>query len=276
MDNLKDIIQDQRKALKMTQKDLAARLNVSDKVISKWETGVSYPDLTIINALAKELEVPVTKLLSLPELTKPIASEKVDENLILKHRTSLIISFSILVLAILLSLLIFIGEYNGIIDPSGFGYILLLFLAIGSGISSVVYLFISNLKYKTAYTQKFVRKPYDIIFLKNNLLMTDLLRLTLYLMTFTLIEAPEISVPLRLLLLACFLVSKIRLINETMHTIKNRIQLSILILFEIVSLPLLFIDFFEKYLTIYLIFLSITAYVLLTSFSYFKMKYKNQ
>ena len=106
--------------------------------------------------------------------------------------------------------------------------------------------------------------------------MTDLLRLTLYLMTFTFIEAPEISVPLRLLLLACFLVSKIRLINETMHTIKNRIQLSILILFEIVSLPLLFIDFFEKYLTIYSIFLSITAYVLLTSFSYFKMKYKNQ
>ena len=83
------------------------------------------------------------------------------------------------------------------------------------------------------------------------------------------IEAPEISVPLRLLhTYFRFLVFKIRLINQTMHAIKNRIQLSILILFEIVSLPLLFIEFFEKDLTIYQSFY-ITAYVLLTSFSYF-------
>lgn len=276
MDNLKDIIQNQRKALRMTQKDLAARLNISDKVISKWETGLSYPDLTIINALAKELEIPVTTLPSLPDLTKPIVSEKVDENLILRYKISLIISCSILVLAILLFLLIFIGEYNGIIDLNGPVYILLLFLASGLGIFSLVYLFISNLKFKNAYTQKFIRKPYDIIFFKNNLLMTDFIRLALYLLTFTLIETPEISVPLRFLILACFLLLKLRLINETMHTFKNRIQLSILIMFEIVSLPLLFIEYFEKYLTIYLLFLTIIIYVLLTSFSYIKMKYKTQ
>lgn len=41
MNNLKEIIVERRKALRYTQKDLAVKLNVSDKVISKWETGVS-------------------------------------------------------------------------------------------------------------------------------------------------------------------------------------------------------------------------------------------
>lgn len=34
-----------RKAKGMTQKDLAEKLNVSDKAISRWETGKNYPDI---------------------------------------------------------------------------------------------------------------------------------------------------------------------------------------------------------------------------------------
>ena len=52
-----------RKEKGMTQKDLAVRLNISDKAISKWETGVSIPDVGILVPLAETLEVSVTELL---------------------------------------------------------------------------------------------------------------------------------------------------------------------------------------------------------------------
>lgn len=47
-----------------TQKQLAERLSVSDKAVSKWETGRGLPDVTLLEPLAKLLGVSVTELLS--------------------------------------------------------------------------------------------------------------------------------------------------------------------------------------------------------------------
>ena len=47
-----------------TQKDLAEKLCVSDKAVSKWETGRGLPDITLIEPLARELGVSVAELLS--------------------------------------------------------------------------------------------------------------------------------------------------------------------------------------------------------------------
>ena len=52
-----------RKERSLTQKELAERLMISDKAISKWETGNSIPDVTILVPLAEELGVSVTELL---------------------------------------------------------------------------------------------------------------------------------------------------------------------------------------------------------------------
>lgn len=52
-----------RKEKDMTQKDLADKLNVSDKAVSRWETGRSYPDIETLQRLAEVLEVPVGDLL---------------------------------------------------------------------------------------------------------------------------------------------------------------------------------------------------------------------
>lgn len=57
-------IKELRERRKMTQRQLAENLNVSDKTISKWETGKGYPDITLIEPLAKELGVSVAELLS--------------------------------------------------------------------------------------------------------------------------------------------------------------------------------------------------------------------
>ena len=52
-----------RKEKGYTQKDLAERLHLSDKAVSKWETGVSIPDTGILIPLAELLGVSVTELL---------------------------------------------------------------------------------------------------------------------------------------------------------------------------------------------------------------------
>ena len=47
----------------MTQKELAARLYVSDKAVSKWERGLSVPDISLLVPLAEQLNVTVAELL---------------------------------------------------------------------------------------------------------------------------------------------------------------------------------------------------------------------
>jgi len=53
-----------REAQSMTQAQLAEIIGVSDKAISKWETGRGYPDITLIETLAEALKVSVAELLS--------------------------------------------------------------------------------------------------------------------------------------------------------------------------------------------------------------------
>ncbi len=53
-----------RKQKNMTQKDLAKKLGVTDKAISRWETGRGYPDIEILPDLAKILSVSINELLN--------------------------------------------------------------------------------------------------------------------------------------------------------------------------------------------------------------------
>ena len=53
-----------REKKKYTQKQLADRLAVSDKTVSKWETQKGLPDISLLEPLAKELGVSVAELLS--------------------------------------------------------------------------------------------------------------------------------------------------------------------------------------------------------------------
>lgn len=57
----------QRKALGMTQKELANKLHVTDKAVSKWERGINFPDLGIIETLAQALNTTPVSLLGLEQ-----------------------------------------------------------------------------------------------------------------------------------------------------------------------------------------------------------------
>ncbi len=58
------VIKQLREKANFTQAELAARLNVSSKTISKWETAKGYPDISLLEPLAKVFNVSLTELIS--------------------------------------------------------------------------------------------------------------------------------------------------------------------------------------------------------------------
>ena len=66
MDNEKfgKFIKELRKQNNLTQKELAAKLNLTDKAISKWERGLSFPDITMLNDIAEVFHVDVSEILN--------------------------------------------------------------------------------------------------------------------------------------------------------------------------------------------------------------------
>lgn len=68
-------LQQRRKALGMKQSDLAEKLHVTDKAISRWERGVGFPDIKLLEPLAEALELTLTELLKCEVMEKPLPEE---------------------------------------------------------------------------------------------------------------------------------------------------------------------------------------------------------
>lgn len=65
-----------RKELGMTQKEFAEKLYVTESAVSKWERGLSYPDITLLRAICGVLDISEHELLTGSEDTKKRASER--------------------------------------------------------------------------------------------------------------------------------------------------------------------------------------------------------
>ncbi len=65
------VISARRKALGMTQAQLAQLMNVTDKAVSKWERDLSCPDVSALSRLAEALEVPVDTLVQAKSVQPP-------------------------------------------------------------------------------------------------------------------------------------------------------------------------------------------------------------
>ena len=59
-----ETIKNLRKKKRITQKELADMINVSDKTVSKWETKKGLPDISIIKELSRALGVSIAELLT--------------------------------------------------------------------------------------------------------------------------------------------------------------------------------------------------------------------
>ncbi len=75
-----------RKEKKLTQAQLAEKLNITDRAVSKWETGKSMPDSSIMLALCEILGITVNELLSGEKMDMESFEKRADENLIALKR----------------------------------------------------------------------------------------------------------------------------------------------------------------------------------------------
>ncbi len=70
-----------RKALGMTQRELADRLNMSDKSISKWERGICLPDVSVYLKLCEILGITVNEFLAGEDIEAENMPEKSESNI---------------------------------------------------------------------------------------------------------------------------------------------------------------------------------------------------
>ena len=69
---LGDFIAGRRRELGLTQAQLAARLHLTDKAVSRWERGVGLPDLATLDPLAAALEVSLAELMTARRQPQPL------------------------------------------------------------------------------------------------------------------------------------------------------------------------------------------------------------
>lgn len=75
-------IAEMRKEQNLTQQDLAEKLGISNKTISKWECGNGMPDYAVMESLCSVLNINVNELLSGERLPSQEYSKKAEENMI--------------------------------------------------------------------------------------------------------------------------------------------------------------------------------------------------
>ncbi len=78
MDSIKfgNFVAERRRELGLTQNQLAQRLSVTNKAVSRWETGSGFPDITLLEPLADALGVSVVELMHSKRLDLDSETEK--------------------------------------------------------------------------------------------------------------------------------------------------------------------------------------------------------
>lgn len=118
------IISDARKNLNMTQKELADKLYVSDKAVSKWERGLCFPDISVLIPLTEILNISLYDLLRGERMKKSEVEETLKNTISYssselkrnKKKYTIISSIIILGVVILCVLsLVFISKNNDIV-----------------------------------------------------------------------------------------------------------------------------------------------------------------
>ena len=152
LQKISNLIKKKRKELGMTQEELASKLFVTEKAISRWETGRGFPDISLLLPLAEQLQIGVSELLN--------GEEKNDiERLIEYHSITLENKYNIVLKLIIvlytLSLLSFLIYLRFEYDPNmELHYFIRLFFLI----ISCLFILIGKNIYNSHYAEKLENK----------------------------------------------------------------------------------------------------------------------
>lgn len=119
-----DFICQRRKELQMTQKELASQIHVTDKAISRWERGLGFPDIQLLEPLSNALDVSIGELLNGKFLEKDTIHEESIQSVVklakqeketLQNKYIYFILIPLFVLGMLTSLFYFLSaEFSGL------------------------------------------------------------------------------------------------------------------------------------------------------------------
>lgn len=98
-----------RKEQKLTQAQLAEKLNITDRAVSKWENGKSMPDSSIMLELCEILGIKVNELLSGERMDTDAYAQSAEENLIILKRKDENSSRKNVLFAFIYSIVLFLG-----------------------------------------------------------------------------------------------------------------------------------------------------------------------
>ena len=73
---------EKRKALGLTQRQVAEKLGMSDKSVSKWERGVCLPDVSVYSELCSILGISINEFLAGEDIEEEVLVKKSEENLL--------------------------------------------------------------------------------------------------------------------------------------------------------------------------------------------------
>ena len=152
LNKISNFIKIKRKELGITQDELAEKLFVTEKAISRWETGRGTPDISLLLPLSKELNVGVSELLNGEEnkKSKNNVEQLLEYNEITK-KNRFNIRFKLVVLFYMLSILSFLFYLRFEYDPNiELNYFIRLFIM---GVSSA-FVIIGNKIYGNNYVEK--------------------------------------------------------------------------------------------------------------------------
>lgn len=150
LNKISNLIKTKRKELELTQEELAQKLFVTEKAISRWETGRGTPDISLLIPLSKELKIDVSELLNGEENKKDNIETLIEYNEITKSNK---FNFQIkLIIALyFLSIFTFLIYLRFEYDPNiELNYFLRLFIVI----TASIFIIIGNKIYGNNYVEK--------------------------------------------------------------------------------------------------------------------------
>lgn len=152
LNRISNFIKTKRKELGMTQEELAEKLFVTEKAVSRWETGRGTPDISLLIPLSKTLKVEVSELLVGKESKrKTNAIEKIIEYNEIQKNSKYHLPFYMIIAFYTLSILSFLVylryEYNPNIELNYFSRLFLF-------ITSSIFILIGNRIYCNRYVEK--------------------------------------------------------------------------------------------------------------------------
>lgn len=106
-----------RKEKGLTQRELGERLHVTDRAVSKWETGKSFPDVSILEDVCRELDISVSELLAGKRIAAEHYKEETEKVLIASIGQRQLMGFEV-VCSVLKLLFIFLIMFPSVVNDT--------------------------------------------------------------------------------------------------------------------------------------------------------------